>query len=349
MSKVQKDFEKLLNDKLGKDIINPIFTKKIASKLLNRINNIQLYAHSYAFTLHFRNAIYDAIDLLNFAHQQNLSGIDIHLAFGEEKSLNKKNLSDLKEVKKLARKLNLKIVLEISSTIKSKIQKVVEIAKILGVQKIRVYNRHDGYLLDSIHKCTVDLKYACKIADKNDLYFVIEAHEVLNSSELVHIVEKIDSPRLRLLFDFGNMINANEKPLQALKIMSPYISHVHIKDVIVISMKNGYAHQGVVDGKGDLPQLRMLYELLMLGGKNPQVKIFALEQVNGYYAPLYRFKGEHKNPRIPKRDPSYTKTDLKLSLNESLRIEKKNAIHQVKYIKKLLNDFRKICERRLDS
>ena len=106
-----------------------------------------------------------------------------------------------------------------------------------------------GYLSDSIRKCIGDLKFACKIADKNDLYFVIEPHEVLNSIELVHIVREVDSPRLGLLFDFGNMINANEKPLEALKTMSPYITHVHIKDVRVISKKRGHAQQGVKDGK----------------------------------------------------------------------------------------------------
>jgi len=203
MSDVQKDFEKLLNRRTNEKLTNPKFTKEIARKLLNRINHIQLYAHSYAFTLHFKNGVYNAINLLNFAHQKNLSGIDIHLDFGKEKSLNNKNLSELKEVKELAKKLNLKIVLEISSTTKYDIQKVVEIAKILDVQNIRVYNRYGGYLLDSIQKCIVDLKSACKIADKNDLYFVIEHHEVLNSSELVHIVKEVDSPRLGLLFDFG--------------------------------------------------------------------------------------------------------------------------------------------------
>jgi len=237
MGEVQKDFEKLLNQKTKEKITSPKFTKEIARKLLNRINHIQLYAHSYAFTLYFEYGDYNVIDLLNFAHQHNLCGIDIHINDGKEKSLNNKNLSDLNEVKDLAKKLKLKIVLEISSTTKVDLQKVTKIAKILDIQNIRVYNRYGGYLSDSIKKCITDLKYACKIAEKNDLYFVIEAHEVLNSSELVHIVKEVDSHRLRLLFDFGNMINANEKPLAALETMSPYITHVHIKDVRVISKK----------------------------------------------------------------------------------------------------------------
>ena len=349
MSTIQRNFEKLLNKNTNEKITNPKFTKELACKLLNRIKNIELYAHSYAFTLHFKHGIYHAVDLLNFAHQQDLSGIDINLDFGKGKSLNNKNLSELKEVKELAKKLNLKIVLEISSTTKPEIQKVVEIAKILDVQYIRVYNRYGGYISEIIDKGIRDLKYACKIAEKNGLYLVIEQHEVLKSSELVHIVREVNSPRLGLLFDFGNMINANEKPLAALKTKSPYIWHTHIKDVRIISKKHGYAHQGVVDGQGELPQLRMLYDLLMLGDKTPQVKVFSLELVNGYYAPPYRFKGEGKNPKIPERECSKTRENLKVSRDENLRIEKENTIHQVKHIKKLLNELRKISERKLNS
>lgn len=349
MSKLQKDFEKLLNDKLDEDIINQKFTKEIARKLINRIKNIQLYAHSYAFVLHFEHGVYSPINLLNFAYQNGLNGIDIHIDSGKEKSLNNMSESELKEVKELAKKLNLKIMLEISSTTKSDINKVVKIAKILDVQNIRVYNRYSGYLLESIRKCINDLKYACKIAEKNHLYFVIEPHEVLKSEELVHIIKKVGSYRLGILFDFGNMINANEKPLESLKKLSSYIWHVHIKDVKVIAKTSGFAHQGVTDGQGDLPQMRMIYELLMLKNKNPQVKIFALEQVNGYYALPYRFKDEGENPRIPKREPSNTRENPEFSLDKNLNIEKENAIYQVKYIKRLLNDLKIISERRLNT
>ena len=337
MNKAQKDFQRLLSRKVNEDIPLPRFTKKISRKLLNRIKHIQLYAHSYAFFLHFEHTDYNVTDFLNFAHQNGLSGIDISIDDGKVKPLKSMNLSELQEVKEQAKKLNLKIVLEISSTIKSEIQKVVKIAKILDVQYIRVYNNYSGYLSDCIQKCIKDLKYACELAEKYQLYFSIESHEVIKSDELIRIVSEVGSPRLGVLFDFGNMINANEKPLEALKTMSPYIWHTHIKDVRVISEKHGYGHQGVTDGRGDLPQLRMLYDLLMLGDKNPQVKIFSLEQVNGYYALPYRFKGEGKNPKIPKRKPSYTREDRKLSRDQNLLIEKENAIHQIKYIKRLLN------------
>ena len=41
----------------------------------------------------------------------------------------------------------------------------------------------------------------------------------------------INSQRIELLFDFGNMINACEEPLAALQTMVPYIRQVHLKGI----------------------------------------------------------------------------------------------------------------------
>jgi len=276
MSLIQADFEKLLQRKIVDGISTPQFTKKVARKLLDRVKRIQLYAHSYAFVLHFNYGDFHVVDLLNFAHEHGLSGISIHIDFGGKKALGNKNLSELEEINALSKKLSLQIVLEISGTTKSEIDKVVEIAEILNARNIRVYNRHSGHLSEIIQEGINELRYASKIAEENNLYFVVEQHEVLKSNELVHVIREVDSPRIGLLFDFGNMINANERPLSALKTMSPYIRHAHVKDVRIIQKNSGFAQQGVPDGEGDLPQPRMLFDLLMLGDSRPQVsRVFA--------------------------------------------------------------------------
>jgi len=74
------------------------------------------------------------------------------------------------------------------------------------------------------------------------------------------------------------------------------------------------------------------------------------DKIVGYHytnSTAYRFDDEGENPKIAEREPSETLEDPKLSLAENLRIEKDNAIHQVKHIKKLLDELRQISERRL--
>jgi len=165
---------------------------------------------------------------------------------------------------------------------------------------------------------------------------VLEPHEVLKSIEIVRIIKKVNSPKIKLLFDYGNMVNVDENPLDALKIMSPYISQVHLKGVKKIKLKKGYEQIGVREGEGDLPQMRMLFTLLLLGESEPQVKFYALEQEVGYTSPPYRYKNEKNTPFIPKRKSSFTNIDKSKTIKENLLLEKQNANKQVQYVRSLL-------------
>lgn len=295
------------------------------AKLLKRVKQINLYAHSYAFTLNSKYGNFDIYDLLNFAHKHKLQGISIHIDLVRHKSEN-----ELKKIKSHANRLGLKINLEVSSTSRKEVDSAIKIAKVLNSKNIRVYIRYAGHLSEIIKKAVQDLKYISKVAEDNDLRFVLEQHEVLKSRELVGIVKKVNNPRVGLLFDFGNMVNADEMPLKALEVMSPYIRQVHMKGVCIVKKKFGYGQVGVPQGKGDLPQREMLSRLLLLGGDKPQVEVFALEQEVGYKSPPFRFSNKGKDPIIPDRKPSDTAS------NKNLLLERQNAAEQVKYIRKLL-------------
>jgi hypothetical protein len=73
----------------------------------------------------------------------------------------------------------------------------------------------------------------------------------------------------------------------------------------------------------------MLFDLLMLGDQEPQVKTFSLEQVVGYYAPAYRLKDEGPDPEIPERGPSETFLDKNIPLRDSLLKEKRSSCNQI--------------------
>jgi sugar phosphate isomerase/epimerase len=189
-----------------------------------------------------------------------------------------------------------------------------------------------------------DLQYISKIAGENKLFFVLEPHEVLKSNELIQIIQRVNSPHVRLLFDFGNMINANEEPLDALDVMSPYIAQAHMKGIKRVRIKEGWGQVGVLQGEDDLPQTRMLFTLLLLGGSEPQVKFYALEQEVGYKSPPFRFDNEDENPLIPNRGPSVTYFDENMSVKENLLLEKENARKQIKYVNNLLKQMKIMAE-----
>ena len=110
-----------------------------------------------------------------------------------------------------------------------------------------------------------------------------------------------------------------------------------------LGLKKGYESLGVLEGKGDLPQMGLLFSLLLLGKLKPQVKFSALEQEVGYHSPLFRFDNEEKNPLIPNREPSVTYLDKNKSVKQTLLFERENARKQVRYVKNLLKQMESQC------
>ena len=75
---------------------------------------------------------------MNFAHENRLNGINIHIDFGGKKNLRKKSKNGLEYIRLQAEKLKLGINLEISSTSKEEVNSIVRIARILDVKNSSV-------------------------------------------------------------------------------------------------------------------------------------------------------------------------------------------------------------------
>ena len=69
----EKSLKKDANNILGIPITK--FRKDTAIKLMDRIENIRLYAHTYAFFHNFKYGAFDIDDLIKFAYQEGLQGI----------------------------------------------------------------------------------------------------------------------------------------------------------------------------------------------------------------------------------------------------------------------------------
>lgn len=319
-----------------------------ALKLIERVERIELHAHTYAFYLNLQHGTFDIFDFCAFASENNLQGVSIHIDAGNDKSISNYSPKKLQKLKNYLESHNLNINIEASSTSKKVISRLVYLANSLGSKNIRVYDRYNGQLSDIIQKYTKRMKEVARTAEQHDLHFVVEPHEVLKSAELVQIIEAVKSPRVNLLFDFGNMLSTAEQPIQALETMHPYIRQAHLKGANIEAVgQNGFAQIGMKQGDDNLPHELMLFKLLMLGKNKPQVGAFSLEQQVGYYAPPYRFKNESQDPVIPKRKQSKTQLCPKLTLAKNLDLEFQNAHHQVDFVNKTLENLTNIASRKL--
>lgn len=322
----------------------PSLSTAQAQRLLERSERIPLYAHAYAFHLNFRFNRTDIEGLLQFAHDQQLRGIKIHLDDGESLSLRHCGDTRLESLRLRAQELGLEIHLEVSSTDTPELSEAVRIGRALAATSIRCYPRYAGRVSEIIDWTVRDLQVLKRLDPDGRFRFTLEQHEDLKGEELVRIVEAVANPNLKLLFDFANMVNAYERPLDALRAMAPHISDVHIKDARIVDENGGWGHRACRSGDGELPMARLLLELLLLGDDQPQVLAYGLEEEVEYYAPPLRFAAEEPDPLIPWRAPSETVLTPEADLDRVLARERQDALDQLQHVRHLLAQLRRHAE-----
>lgn len=324
----------------------PTLDVPLARKLLARLDAVPLFAHAYTHLMNFTHCTFRPVDLLDFAYRHELSGVCIHLADGEDRSLGRADDATLQTVAAHARRLGLAVHLEISSTARPDVDRAIHVARAMGVRHLRVYSRYEGLLSAVMVRIRDDLRYLTAQADLHDLHIHVEQHEELKSTEIASLLSDIAHPRLWALFDCGNMINAAEQPMDALRNLAPWIRQAHLKGVHIVPEGPGNGHRGVLQGSADddLPVPRMLFELLMLGAEEPQVIALALEQENHYYAPMFRHHEEPADPFIPYREMSETSLPPGMSMQDMLEGEPRWASNQVRVVRAILQELRFLAE-----
>lgn len=317
-----------------------MLTKYDAEKILARVDNLPLYLHAYAYHFNMRLERILPGDLLDIAHENHLRGVKIHVLDGETRSLGKMNNIELAEFAEKAKKLQLDVHIETSASDQQTIDHAARIALKTGATSVRFYPRYEGHLQDVLPKINLDIQYIKERYQDSGLTFTLEQHEDLKSHELVALIEQSGMSSLSLLFDFANMINANEHPLNALETMSPFITQVHIKDALIINEDNGLGHQACSSGQGDMPFKDLLTRLICLGDEQPQVMAYGLEEEVDYYAPAFRFADEGDNPWIPWREMSETPLPDATLLEARLVKEKADAIRQLEFVRTTLQQIK---------
>jgi Xylose isomerase-like TIM barrel len=337
-------FKSLLSLNAGPPEEQPSLTPAAAAKLLERTSNVPFFAHSYSF-YHGMIDGFTPFDLARFAYEHDLHGLCLHISDGDSLNVRGMSRGERESFRALLEELGLRLHLEISSTDRQEVDTVIECAQNLGARNIRLYARHEGRLSEVIEKVYRDLAYACERANRHDLHFDYEQHEDLKAAEIASILARLNDPRMNALFDYSNSLNAYEDPLPALQILAPYVRQVHLKGARRIVEGDGWGQLGVPQGGEDdgLPGIRMLFDLLMLGDRSPQVVCFALEQEVDYYAPAFRVRSEPADPVIQFREPSATPVDPAKSRDRLLADERRWAIQQIAWNRNVIARFRELA------
>lgn len=313
-------------------------------RLAARARSAPLFAHAYAFHLNMRFGGMTPLHLAEFAEAQQLRGVKIHVEDGEGASLARMPEDALRAFGKAVGQRGLELHVETSTTEAAGLSDAARIALATGATSLRCYPRYEGRVSEVIDRTITDLRRLAAYDPEGRLRFTLEQHEDLKSDELIRILKAVANPRLSLLFDFGNMVNAYELPLPALAEQAPHVTEVHVKDCLVQPDRGGWAHLACQSGRGHLPMHAMFVELLLLGEDRPQVLAFGLEEEEGYFAPAMRSPWEDADPLIPARSASFTNIGSG-DLGARLRHEADAAHRQVETIRAMLDEIATEAER----
>jgi hypothetical protein len=328
--KAREELEALLRHN-AEDAKLPELTPAFRARAAERLGRLPLFAHSYPFVRNMDYGGFTTWDYLDFAFRNDLAGVCLHVNDGEESCLSRMDEVTLHRFRERLETLNLKLHLEISSTDRAEVDRVIRLARELAVENIRLYARHEGPLDAVIERVYSDLAEVAEKANRFGLRFDYEQHEDLRADEIATILTRIGDERINALFDYTNSWNAYEEPLAALRILAPFIRQVHIKGGHKTIEANGWGQMGVPQGDpaDRLPGPLLLTELAALGESRAQVICFALENEVDYYAPAFRGPDEGPNPVIAYREPSQTAVPQGAELARVMEDELRWAQQQV--------------------
>jgi len=79
-----------------------------------------------------------------------------------------------------------------------------------------------------------NLKVMAEILEGTGLTFAYENHCDFNGREIASMIEEVDSPAVRAMYDFGNGAVACCDPMEDLQYLAPYAVAAHFKDFAVV-------------------------------------------------------------------------------------------------------------------
>lgn len=108
---------------------------------------------------------------------------------------------------------------------------------------------------DQAYKSLAVIKRAVEF--HRGVFLAIENHKDWRTSELVALLERLDSPSVGVCLDTGNSIALLEDPMETVEQLAPWAVSTHLKDMAVEEYEDGFLLSEVPLGKGflDLPRI----------------------------------------------------------------------------------------------
>jgi 3-oxoisoapionate decarboxylase len=240
--------------------------------------------HIHSFSLRFRlkhHPGFDVFAYIDTAADEGFTGVNISANGPGYRDLGGTTDSHFAAVRDHLEARSMRCEIDTSDTRLDNMTTMLGVASALGADRLRTYTKYRGALDDLIEWTIRDLRAVSPVAADLGIIVVLENHEDFQGAVIARILETVDHPNIRALYDYGNSQMVGEDPLDALRAMQPFVTTVHMKDHVIVTDAEGTIVQGVPIGVGLLP-ISEQTEMLYAGG----LRRFCFENVWGYHAPV---------------------------------------------------------------
>jgi 3-oxoisoapionate decarboxylase len=246
------------------------------------VKQIGMHIHSFSLRYQFRyRDDFDVFSFIDLAVSEGFTGVNISANGPGYRDLGGTMPEHFARVKKAVQSSGLRCELDTSDTNPENMERMIAVAQAIGADYLRTYTRYPGDNPDLIEQTIADLRAIASLAEQSGVCVVLENHEDFLGPQIVEIVNSVNHPAIRALYDFGNAQMVGEDPHAALDAMMPHVSVVHVKDHVMIEHGGTVWVQGVPMGQGRLP-IMDLTDRLYDGG----LRRFCFENVWAYRAPI---------------------------------------------------------------
>ncbi len=244
------------------------------------MTSVEMHLHSYSFRFHFiHKKGFDVFNFIALAAEKGFTGVNISANGPGNRHLGGESKNHFESVRAALEKHGLNCELDTSDTCPDNLHRMLEVAKLIGADKLRVYTRYHGDKRDVIAKTIRDLREVVPKVTSLGISIVLENHEDFRGAEVAQILKAVNHPLIRALYDYGNSQMIGEDPITALDSMQPFVTAVHMKDHQIIRHEGKLLVQGVTLGQGKLPIMEQTLQLLQGG-----LHRFCFENVWAYTA-----------------------------------------------------------------
>ncbi len=246
------------------------------------MKSLECHIHSYSLHNHFINLPeYDVFRFIDHAKEMGFSGVNISANGPGYRNLGGDTQEHFAKVKSYLIDTGMACELDTSDTRVEHLGELLRVAKAIGAGTVRVYTRYQGRVGELVKWTIADLKALAPLAEELAVQIVLENHEDFTGMQICEILDAVDSPWVKALYDYGNSQNVAEDPIHALEAMRPHVTRIHMKDHIVIKHDDRYWTQGVAIGEGTLPFTELTRRLIDMG-----LTRLCFENSWGYVAPI---------------------------------------------------------------